>query len=683
MTADSNQVPNHSEDTFLLAVERLEAGEALETVLTAFPEEERADLRELLTIVAATHHLQQIDIPRPSAERRHQAKAKFLLDAASLKAAIVEEDAKAAVPVQSSPLRSNTEAKGLQSSTLGEQFAVWWSDFVAGFMPMSVRLAPLAIMVIAIWLGAFSVVSVAQAAIPGDAVYPAKRWVYEQKLTLAAPEDRKEIYDEITDEVAKDLKRAEERATEEQTIRKDSIDLYLVSIGQQYIEAGEMTFELGFQESLNSSALVATEMNGIPIENALATIEYQIVPQRVDENGNVVPSRYQAISVTIIESPVVIPTEIPQTVETTAPQSVPATGCVVSAPAGWVSYSVPSGMTLSEIAKGTGVAVNDLARYNCIANANVIRTGQRILVPYIPAARATPTLPPATATPLEITLTAISTTHITPALTITAPVDTTPTAPISVTATVTATSAVESSTPTATLAMTPTAQLPTVEATVVMTEPVATETVVPTMVPTATIGTTPTPDATAVEPVETPTPDATNAETPEALATPTPVATAEVDTTATAGTTPEEVQTTTPEPTVEGAGSVPTVEGAGESTATATPITTIQNATAEATTIPEIVQTVEPTATAINSDTDDVDIGTTGNDNTTDGTVDSSTDGSDNQNSSDNSTKASPTAIPVPATATATVPPLPTPIPTLARPTATPSPVNQSPLGGG
>ncbi|MCB0127593.1 MAG: LysM peptidoglycan-binding domain-containing protein [Caldilineaceae bacterium] len=636
MTADSNQVPNTPEDTFVSAVERLESGEALESVLAAFPEEERADLRELLTIVAATHHLQEIDIPRPSAARRKRAKEAFLREAAGIKAAMTEAEAPGVKPALSQTVRHQEPTQ-----TVGERLATWWAAFVAGLSPMSVRLAPLAILVIAIWLGAFSVVSVAQAAVPGDVTYPAKTWVYAQKLTLAAPKDRQQIYEAITQEVAIDTKKAEERATEEQSIRKAEIDLYVVSIGQTQLQAGEMTFDLGYQESLESSTLRQTKFVGMPVQDAQVTIEYQIVPQTVDANGNVKPSRYQAISVTVIESPVVIPTTAPEpVVDATATPAV-VTGCN-AAPAGWIPYVVPAGSSLSVIAASTGTGVNDLVRYNCIENANLVRAGQTIMVPSIPRPTSTPTLPPLTPT-LAVILTEISTTHLTPSLTITAPVEGTPTVVVTATATTTATAAVDDATPEATVTVTGTQATATVAPTVAVTAtativagntPTSTV-VVPTMTPTPAV----TPDGTAV---------ATPLTTPDGTATPTPEATAPPNNTA------------TPEVTSE----------ATTDEATALPATTGTPAVADT---PTVVSTPAPT--------------TVGN-----GEGDSGEDGSGDSNEvigasgggSDNPTDSGP-VDPQP-TATEVPQPTATPVvaaPTVALPTATPTAANRSPLTGG
>lgn len=63
--------------------------------------------------------------------------------------------------------------------------------------------------------------------------------------------------------------------------------------------------------------------------------------------------------------------------------------CVVTQPAGWTTYTVRRGDTLSAIARGAGSTTNELAAVNCITNARFIRVGQQIFVPRQPAANLT------------------------------------------------------------------------------------------------------------------------------------------------------------------------------------------------------------------------------------------------------------------------------------------------------
>ena len=66
-------------------------------------------------------------------------------------------------------------------------------------------------------------------------------------------------------------------------------------------------------------------------------------------------------------------------------------------PAGWVSYSVQVGNTLSEIAKWSGSTVDELAEVNCIADTRRIEIGQIVFVPNLIVSTNTPNV---TATPV-------------------------------------------------------------------------------------------------------------------------------------------------------------------------------------------------------------------------------------------------------------------------------------------
>lgn len=58
--------------------------------------------------------------------------------------------------------------------------------------------------------------------------------------------------------------------------------------------------------------------------------------------------------------------------------------CVVRAPAGWTTYAIQFGDTLSGIAVGSGARLADLVTVNCIANPNSIAVGTILFVPREP-----------------------------------------------------------------------------------------------------------------------------------------------------------------------------------------------------------------------------------------------------------------------------------------------------------
>lgn len=612
MTVDSTLVPIDPEDSFLLAVERLEAGVALEVVLADFSVEEREELRELLTVVAATHHLQEIDIPRPTPERRAAGRRTFLQAAATMRSATAPEVVSMAAPATAQLVteRNSTDATAssvrsravsrpiIAPPTVGSRLAAWWTDLLRGLAPTSLRLAPLVAMLAAIWLGAFSAVNVAQAAIPGQAAYMAKTWIFAQKLTLSAEEDRTKIYIEFTDQFKTDNALAGELAAKENKIVPSQADLVIESIGRTHIEMGGLRFELSYRKSLDSDQMIPTTIMGLPAEGAQAHIEYQIVP---DPNGPPGATVLQGISLTIEEEPLVIPTAVPTTVESTTPM-VTNRSCTVEIPAGWVTYRVPGGISLSAIAQQTGTSVVELTRVNCIANPNRIQAGEVIMVPMAPAIITTPIMPTATTPPLVATLTGISTTQPTPLITVTMPAEGTPTVAITptvgftpvvtvtpavvITATLIATTTTPVATPepSATVSVTTTAVVTPIATPNVT--PVISETLALTPVETTTEESVePTGEATPVAPLLTVTPTPTaDATADQATAIATAVAAPTVAETAAASATPDEVggaSTDEGDESAEEGGTQPndTATALPPPTATPLPVATASSAT--------------------------------------------------------------------------------------------------------
>lgn len=63
--------------------------------------------------------------------------------------------------------------------------------------------------------------------------------------------------------------------------------------------------------------------------------------------------------------------------------NIPA-DCVVNAPAGWVSYTIRPGETISSIAARSGSRVSELVRANCLDDPRFIVAGSSLLLPRIP-----------------------------------------------------------------------------------------------------------------------------------------------------------------------------------------------------------------------------------------------------------------------------------------------------------
>jgi membrane protease YdiL (CAAX protease family)/LysM repeat protein len=102
-------------------------------------------------------------------------------------------------------------------------------------------------------------------------------------------------------------------------------------------------------------------------------------------------------TLTITPSPSVTP-------EWTLTPSVEVTATVCGQPAGWVTYTIRAGDTLSSLAQRFGTSVAELMQANCMTSS-AIQAGQVIFVPNVPGALPTPTktpIPIATSFPTDI-----------------------------------------------------------------------------------------------------------------------------------------------------------------------------------------------------------------------------------------------------------------------------------------
>jgi LysM repeat protein len=82
-------------------------------------------------------------------------------------------------------------------------------------------------------------------------------------------------------------------------------------------------------------------------------------------------------------TPTVTPSRTPP-VTIPAP-SVTVAGCVPTAPAGWVTFTVQAGDTLSGLAAQTGISLDQLMQVNCLTDSRLIVAGQILLLPFDPS----------------------------------------------------------------------------------------------------------------------------------------------------------------------------------------------------------------------------------------------------------------------------------------------------------
>lgn len=527
MTVDSNLPSNRTEEFFAQALARLEAGEPLEVIIAAAPAALHAELRDLLTVVAATHPLQVAEIPRRDPARRAANRQAFLQAAATLRAEVeapspVVTKAVAAVPPVVTPaLKAVTptttpvgRAKtAVTAPTWLDQIRAGWQNLTGSLAFSPMQLAPLVIMLTAISLSTFGFATAAQASVPGDMIYGAKQWLRQQELSLAAEEDRPGIVKKQEDETAEDIAKAQERATEP---IQETETLFFRSWEEGNLLIGSLVVKPAYQVNPPDPATAPMTIDATPTEGQQVILVYQILPTRnmTDTLGRQV---VQGISLTVIEDGIVVPTVTP-------------TPCLASRPNGWVPMTVRAGDTLSEIASRTGTDVMALTGANCLESADRIQSGMRLFAPALSTATPTPSPLPS----LAATLTAVSTTVSTNVVTPTQTVEPDATATLSTTIGLTPTvgiSATATLTPTAVVTATETAATPTLTTTETLSGTVVPPVVTPQPTPdltvtlTAMVGTV---EATAVM-TTTAVPAAATTPTPPPVATEAATATAASD----------------------------------------------------------------------------------------------------------------------------------------------------------
>lgn len=527
MTVESSLLHSDSEDIFAKSIERVEAGESIEAVLATVPVELHTELREILLLITATHHVQRAPVPQPTADRRAARKAAFLQAAAQMQAEIVAEETARTV-----------RHRATTQPVLVRWFQTFWRDLQLGFAAPNLRLAPLVTILVAVWLSAFGFFRVTQAAELGEVAYSVNQWIQHQEIKLSPPESRPIIYQKHTNALVEKLSRAAARmrAEAKRTGRLSNVisteELVFDKTEGNHLILGPLTVLTQYQPDPNVDAYADIHMPVMPSSAEQVNITFQLIPTE-DENAEL-PFITQGITLTVPERPI----EIGPT-----PTSAPPTDCVATYPETWVPYAIRDGDTLSDIAQRTGSTVSALQTANCIKDINNIVKGTNLFTPGIKQVN-TPTATEQIS--VKATLTAISTTVVTPSVNITA---------------------------TASVVLTDTSTLTPTETLTDVIPADATVTVTATTETTATVGTpTPTMTTTAtVEAVGTMTATITVTGTNEPSGEGTPVApTVTVTTTSEAGATPVSTISPTADGTATSLTPTETPTPAESSTATAT-----------------------------------------------------------------------------------------------------------------
>lgn len=106
--------------------------------------------------------------------------------------------------------------------------------------------------------------------------------------------------------------------------------------------------------------------------SAAATIEEDTIPTPIAEVEN--PTSTPQFT------PTDLPTTAPTTIAAAPTAQLPQADC--PQPTGWSPYVVVRGDTLFSIAQRAGTTVDALVQANCLADANVLETGQTVYTPY-------------------------------------------------------------------------------------------------------------------------------------------------------------------------------------------------------------------------------------------------------------------------------------------------------------
>jgi LysM repeat protein len=534
------------EDYFAEAVDRLQAGETIEQILADYPDEVAQELHLLLLVVELAEQTAAQAPPQRLPLNRLAARVAFAQRAAELRAEMEAERARA-MPSQQREAAPTASFFARLEARRRQLIHAW--PIAAPVM----RLAPLTLLLVVVYLLTSVVVAVAQEALPGEPAYPVKLWILEQQVATAPEDQRAEARWMADRRQSEDVARLASRLQADPNaapVTAITIQQFRGFDGEQLL-IGDLRV-IPWHQPPGADAWLPLEIDGVLEPGAVVMLRYQAIPGA--------PNVVQGIALRVMQAPPV-PTPEPTPTPTPAASLV----CQRIQPPHWVEYIVRPGDTLSHIAARAQTSVAELRRVNCLTDG-VLRAGTTILVPIRILGQA-PTAPP------PAVITALPTQLFTPTP---APATQTP-APIE--------------TPTNTPTMEPTAAQPGGENETV--EPTPTTAIEETTAPDVTSSPTETPaPAETPSPTETPSTQAGPTETgapPQTAPANTPTTTLPATETAAATATATALATETAEPPIEVTAAALT-ETAPPATATPEPTATVG--------APSPTSTLAPTSTA-------------------------------------------------------------------------------------
>jgi LysM repeat protein len=355
--------PN-AEDVFATAVSRFEAGEAIPDILASYPPALHDELLEMLSIVEVTDKMRHAPVPRPSATKRAAAKRQFLATAAQMR---LEQQARLTPPPAPRTL-SRPAARRAARRAMNP-----WERFKAGlqdiFGSRALRLAPLIVVLALVLLSTSTLVSLAQEAIPGDAIYTLKQTIRKLELELAPAGQRDLVRQAQERELAEDVAKAANRAdANNAVVQAEDTQIYYGRNGS-LLKVGGLRVIDQYQPDANIEVFKQMTIEGDLEPGAQVNVQYQIMPGQRDT--------VQGIALTVIAPPneaEVIEVDVP------ASELQEAASCQVRQPEGWVPYSVQSGDNLTYLATRGGTTISEIVEVNCLESDNIV-IGAELYVP--------------------------------------------------------------------------------------------------------------------------------------------------------------------------------------------------------------------------------------------------------------------------------------------------------------
>ena len=239
----------------------------------------------------------------------------------------------------------------------------------------------LLILVALVLTGTFWTVRAAQTALPGDAGYPLKQWIREQRLSLAPADQLGKAIAENEKELAADIQALARRLQEDGKPGKGDTEA-MVYYGRNgdLLMIGPFLVVPNFQPVAGVEDFQAMEIQGSLVPGAVVQLTYKVLP------GN--PNVVQGVRAVVVDGPKLAPT----------PALAGTRGCQAKLPSFWVPYAVRPGDTLTNLADRTGVSVVEITGVNCLDTASLSGVSQ-LYLPQSVYVRVTPTGMPMQPTP--------------------------------------------------------------------------------------------------------------------------------------------------------------------------------------------------------------------------------------------------------------------------------------------